>query len=96
MLKCLTYSEFDVELRIFIPNSFETWDPYVHAKYRTLSERYQGAEKEIFQISNLTSTTGKIPVVFHRTYITQAHKCIVNNGTDVVWIFRQSLIFGHI
>ena len=41
MLQCLTYCTVDVEFRIFIPNSFENLDPYVHAKYRTISERYQ-------------------------------------------------------
>ena len=45
MPQCLLYCTVDVELRIFIPNSFENGDPYVCAKYRTFYERYQGAEK---------------------------------------------------
>ena len=41
----------DIEPRIFISNILENWNPYVCAKYRTISEQYQEAEKWIFQIS---------------------------------------------
>ena len=45
MPQCLHFYTVDDEFRIFIPNSFENGDPYVRAKYRTISERYQGTEK---------------------------------------------------
>ena len=45
MLQFLLSYTVDVEFRIFIPNSFKNWDPYVRAKYRPISEQYQGAEK---------------------------------------------------
>ena len=62
------------------------WDWYAHAMYRSIFQWYQGAEKQILKISNSTSTTGKLPVVFHHTNSMQAHKCIVNDRTHVVWI----------
>ena len=48
MLQCLFYSSFNMEPRLSILDSFENLDPYVHAKYKTISERYHGAEKYIF------------------------------------------------
>ena len=50
MLRCLRYCSFYIEPRIFISNSYENWDQYVCAKYRTVSESYQEAKKLIFQI----------------------------------------------
>ena len=47
MLQCLYYCSFDMEPKIFISNLFENWDPYVHSNYKTISERYQGAEEYI-------------------------------------------------
>ena len=44
MWQCLLCCAFDVELKIFIPNSFENKDPSVRVEYRNISERYQGAK----------------------------------------------------
>ena len=48
MLQCLIYCSFDIEPRKFIFNLFESWDSYVRSKYNTISDRYQGAEKNDF------------------------------------------------
>ena len=45
MPQCLLYCKVDVEYRIFNPNSFENGDQHIRAKYRTIPERYQRAEK---------------------------------------------------
>ena len=37
-----------MESRIFISNSLENRDPYVHSKYKTVFEQYQRAEEYIF------------------------------------------------
>ena len=34
-----------MELRLIISNSFENRDPYICTEYKTISQRYQGAEK---------------------------------------------------
>ena len=47
-LKCMLYCLFDMEPRIFISYSFENWDPCVRFKYKTISERYQGAEVYLY------------------------------------------------
>ena len=44
MRQYLLYCAFDVELRIFIPNSFENRDPSFGVKYRKISERYKVAK----------------------------------------------------
>ena len=45
-LQYLLYCSFDMESRIFISYSIENWDSYV--QYKTISERYQGAERYFF------------------------------------------------
>ena len=72
MSQCLLYCTVDVEFRIFIPDLFENLDPNVCAKYKTISERYQGAEKIFFQIFDWASTTCKFQVHFHHNNNTQA------------------------
>ena len=54
MWQCLLYCAFDVELEIFILDSFENRDPYACVEYRNISERYPGAKPQIVQISNFT------------------------------------------
>ena len=84
MPQCLLFCSVDVEFKIFIPNSFENWDPDVHSKYRTISERYQKAEKYIFQISDLTLTISiqyyKFQVVFHHNINAQTHSAKSTTG----------------
>ena len=50
MWQYLLICVFDVEFRIFIPNSFENTDPYFLTKHRIISEGYQGAEPLISKI----------------------------------------------
>ena len=64
MRPCLFYYTFGIEPRIFISNSFKNWDLYVRAKYKTIPELHQGAEKLLFQISNSTTYICKVPIVF--------------------------------
>ena len=95
MLQCLLYCSVVGEFKIFILNSFENWDPYVRAKYKTISERHQGAEKLFFQISNLTSTTCKFKVVFHHNNNTQAHSARSKMGHILSEWIRQILIYDY-
>ena len=90
MLHCLSFCPVDSESIFYIPNSFENQDPYVRAKNWTIFKLYQEAKTLIFQMSHLTLTTYKFPVVFHPNNITQAHKCIVNNGTHVKWLSKSN------
>ena len=49
--------------------------------------------REPRRISHLTSSSKKFPLVLHDDNISQAHKRIVNNGTQVQWISQANKIF---
>ena len=44
MFQSLLCCSFDMEPRILICNSFENWHLYVRARYKRISEWYQGSE----------------------------------------------------
>ena len=71
-LELLLLIHLKIDIYKFVPST----EPFL-SNIRELVNKF-------FQISNSTSTTGKIPTFFYHTNSTQAHKCIVNNGTHFV------------
>ena len=66
MIQYLLYCSFVMEPRLSISGFFENWDQYVCAKYKAISERYQGAEKYILTSwSWAVPSSGKIELATH-------------------------------
>ena len=82
----LLYYAFGIKPRIFISNSFKNWDPYVRAKYKTIPELYQGAEKLLFQISNSTTYICEVPIVFDQNKNDKSNFDPLN--MQQLWVFE--------
>ena len=80
MIHCLLYCSFVMEPRLSISDLFENRYLYVCAKYKTISDRYQGADKYIF---------------YYRIYLFIAFNCTVVNQCEILGISKMDAYISH-